>query len=134
LDVPDRARILKLDDPPLAGRARYLAEADQSVLQTIHCGILFIMAFWSGTSYTSFSRLKQALTRLDPEGRLEVLVVDTDGCPELYEFPDLKDKLHGNGEAAWIREGRIICTAWGGSHELAFETFTQHLLSEFREQ
>lgn len=130
MDVPDRARILKLDDPPLAGRVRYFAEADQSVLQTIHCGILFIMAFWSGTSFTSFSRLNQALTQVDPGGRLEVVVVDIDGCQALYEHAELRDKMGGNGETAWIREGCIVCTASCGSHERAFEIYTQHLLNE----
>jgi hypothetical protein len=128
--VPDRARVLKLREPPLAGRARYLAEADRSVIRTIRCGILFVMAFWSGTSIQSFARLKQILSRLDPSGRLEVVVVDTDGCPDLYEVPELVGKLHGNGEAAWVGAGRVICTAAFRSHPAAFETFTRHLLGE----
>jgi hypothetical protein len=130
MDVPDRVRILKLDEPPFAGRVRYLSQADRSVIQTIRCGVLFIMAFWSGTSSTSFSRLKQVLSNLDSAGRLEVVVVDTDGCPDLYEAPELVGKLHGNGEAAWISDGRVVCTATCGSHPNAFETLTRHLLTE----
>lgn len=83
---------------------RYLAEADRSVIQTIRCGILFVMAFWSGASFQSFARLKQVLSRLDSGGRLEVVVVDTDGCPDLYETPELVGK--------------------------AFETFTLRILGE----
>lgn len=127
---PERANQLKLHLPPWAGRVRYESEADRSIISSINRGILFIMAFWSGTSYQSFARLKQALTRIDPEGRLEVVVVDTDGCPDLYEVPELLGKMHGNGEVAWICGGRIVCTAANGSHPIAFEVYTRHLLFE----
>jgi hypothetical protein len=122
------ARTLKHNEPPLAGRVRYLAEADRAVIPTVHCGILFVMAFWSGTAYQSFARLKQVLSRLDPGGRLEDVVVDTDGCLNLHEVPELAGKLHGNGEAAWISAGRVLCTASCGSHPKAFEIYTRHLL------
>lgn len=125
-----RAEILKLNEPPFARRTRYLAEADRSVIQTIRCGILFVMAFWSGTSHRSFAHLKQVLSQNDPAGRLQVTVVDTDGCPDLYETPEFRDKLHGNGEAAWIINGKVICTAALGSHPKAFETFTRYMLDE----
>jgi hypothetical protein len=130
MNVPARARVLKLDEPPLAGRVRYLAEADRSVIPTIRCGILFVMAFWSGTSFQSLTRLKQVLSRLDPSGRLEVVVVDTDGCPDLYQVPELAGRMAGNGEAAWVNAGRVLCTASCGSHPKAFETYTRHLLGE----
>ena len=51
MDGADRSRILKLDEPPLAGRVRYLAETDRTVISAIRCGILFVIAFWSGTSF-----------------------------------------------------------------------------------
>lgn len=130
MDVPERANVLKLNRPPWAGRVRYLAEADRSAIQTIRRGILFVMAFWSGTSFQSFARLKQTLSRLDPDGRLEIVVVDTDGCPDLYEVPELVGKMHGNGEAAWVCGGRIVCTASNGSQPQAFEVYTRHLLDE----
>ena len=130
MDVPDRARVLKLDEPPLVGRVRYLAEADRSVIQTIRCGILFVMAFWSGTSFQSLARLKKTLAQFDPDGRLEVVVVDTDGCPDLYEVPELVGMMHGSGETAWVSGGRVVCTASCGSHPKAFDTYTRHLLGE----
>jgi hypothetical protein len=130
MDAPDQARVLKLDEPPLTGRIRFLPQADRSVIRTIRCGILFIMAFWSGTSFQSFARLKQVLSRLDPAGRLEVVVVDTDGCPDLYEAPELVGKLHGNGEIAWVSAGQVVATAACGSHPKAFRTYTRHLLDE----
>jgi hypothetical protein len=124
----DRARVLNLDQPPFAGRSWYLHKADRSVIQTTHCGILFVMAFWSATSFRSFAHLKQVLSTCDPDGRLEVVVVDADGCPDLYHAPEFLGKLHGNGEAAWINAGRVISTGSIGSDPKAFETFTRHLL------
>ncbi len=48
-DVPDPIKSLHLTPELLASRSiRYLHEADRSVLQTIRCGVLFLMAFWSG--------------------------------------------------------------------------------------
>jgi hypothetical protein len=110
------------------GRVRFLAEADRSVIGTIRLGILFVMAFWSGSSRTAFAHLKTVLSEVDPDGRLEVVVVDTDGCPDLYENPEFLGKLHGNGEAAWIDRGRIVAVATGGSAPDAAEVFTRRLL------
>jgi hypothetical protein len=129
MDASDRTLVLKLHQPPMVGRSRFLSEADRTVIPTIRCGILFVMAFWSGTSFQSFARLKKTLAQLDPAGRLEVVVVDTDGCPDLYEIPELAGKLHGNGEAAWVSGGQIVCTT-RGENPKAFETFMFRLLDE----
>ena len=87
------------------------------------------MAFWSGTSSHSFTWLKRCLLKNDPEGLLEVLVVDTDGCPDLYEVPELLGKMHGNGEVVWILKGRILGTASFGSYPDEFDTLTKQLLA-----
>jgi hypothetical protein len=109
-------------------RIRFLAEADRSVISTIQLGILFVMAFWSGSSRTAFARLKKVLSEVDSDGRLELVVVDTDGCPDLYEAPEFLGNLHGNGETAWIDQGRIVAVATGGSAPDATEVFTRRLL------
>jgi hypothetical protein len=110
------------------GKVRFLAEADRSVIGTIRLGILFVMAFWSVPSRLAFAHLKTVLSELDRNGRLEVVVVDIDGCSNLYEIPEFVQKLHGNGEAAWIDEGRIVTVTTGSSAPDAVETFTRRLL------
>ncbi len=130
MDAVDRARGLNLDEPPLAGRARFLAAADRSVIPSVQCGVLFIVAFWSVSSYQSLARLKEVLTRLDPEGRLEIVVVDIDGSEDLVRAPEFLGKVHGNGEAAWISRGWVVATAACASHPKAFETYTRSLLAE----
>jgi hypothetical protein len=114
----------------LAKRTRFYSAADQSIVSTIRCGVLFVMAFWSGTSRLAFAELKRSFQALDPEGRLELVVVDTDGCPSLYELPEFVGKLHGHGEAAWVLEGKIVCTSGLGYHPECMEPNTRLLLSQ----
>jgi hypothetical protein len=83
-----------------ASKLRFLPEADHSVFSTIRLGVLFVMAFWSGPSRLAFARLKRVLSKVDPDGKLEVVVIDTDGCPNLYDSPEWSGGLHGAGETA----------------------------------
>jgi hypothetical protein len=125
----DRFKSLRALPPSLAGRTRFIAATDRSVIQTIKLGLLFIMAFWSGPSSLGFAKLKQVLTMTDPEGRLELVVVDTDGCPDLYDCPGFKGKLGGYGEVAWIKDGQIVRTTGWGYHPESFEPNTRLLLA-----
>jgi hypothetical protein len=111
-----------------AGRLRFLPEADRSVVASIRFGILFIMAFWSGPARKAFAELKRVLATADPEAQLELVVVDTDGCPDLYELPEFAGKIHGAGENAWVRNGRILWTSGLGYHAESFEPLTRRLL------
>jgi hypothetical protein len=114
----------------LAKRTRFYSSADRTVLGTIHCGVLFVMAFWSGPARLAFQELKRMLEVVDPEGRLEFVVVDTDGCPDLYELPEFVGKLHGAGETAWIRDGQLLRTSGLGYHPECFEPYTRLLLEQ----
>ena len=60
-DIFDPIKALGELPPSLAGRLRFLSEAEQSVFSTIRFGVLFVMAFWSGPSRLAFAQLKQAL-------------------------------------------------------------------------
>jgi len=114
----------------LAARTRFYSEADRAVIGTIRCGILFVMAFWSGPARLAFAELKRVLEAVDPSGRLELVVVDTDGCPDLYELPEFAGNLAGNGEAAWIRCGRVFSNSGRGYQPECFEPSTRRLLIE----
>jgi hypothetical protein len=115
--------------PGHAGRVRYLANCDRSVMGSIPLGVLFVMAWWSGPSRQAFAKLKQVLAEVDPNGRLELVVVDADGCADLAVCPEFAGTLHGNGETAWIREGRVIRTSGIGFHSECFEPNTRELLN-----
>jgi hypothetical protein len=74
--------------------------------------------------------LKRILEAVDLDGDLELVVVDTDGCPDLYELPGFGCILSGAGEAAWIRGGQVVRTSGRGYHPELFEPFTRQLLME----
>jgi hypothetical protein len=117
--------------PALADRTRFYSKADRTVIGTMRWGVLFIMAFWSGPARLAFAELKRVLEAVDPGGRLELVVVDTDGCPDLYELPEFAGKmLAGAGEAAWVQGGRIVRTSGVGYHPECFEPHTRQLLEQ----
>ena len=109
-------------------RIKYVPDADAATVRSIRQGILFLMAFWSVSSVQAFAKLTEILGRLDT-GSLELVVVDVDGSPELYELSELKGKIHGNGETAWVREGKIVATSGLGLNTDCFEPNTLALLS-----
>jgi hypothetical protein len=111
-------------------RIQYLPDSTLSVIADIHCGILLVMAFWSGPSIKAFQQITDILLRLDPDGRLEFVVVDTDGAESFYEHPEFKDKLSGAGEIAWINGGVIQSTSGLGYNPECFEPNTKMLLAE----
>src|SRR5262245_51309911 len=88
-------------------RFRFCAEADESVFATVSRGILFLFAFWSGPAHIAFKRLTQTVAELDPQSCLQFVVVDIDGAARVCESPEFRGRVHGNGEAAWIRDGGV---------------------------
>lgn len=122
--------LAKLSKIPIE-RIWYLPDATTSVIAEINCGILFVMAFWSGPSIKAFHLLTEILARRDPHGSLEFVVIDTDGAESFYEYPAFKDKLSGAGEVAWIRNGVIQCTSGLGYNPDCFEPNTTALLAEW---
>jgi hypothetical protein len=117
--------------PTLDRRTRFYSVSDRTVLATIQFGVLFVMAFWSGPARQAFEELKRVLEAIDTDGRLELVVVDTDGCEDLYHLPEFaKSKLTGAGETAWIRAGKIIQISHHGYHPECFEPYTRQLLDE----
>lgn len=100
-------------------RIRYDPDAEESSVRSIRRGVLFLMAFWSGPSVQAFAKLTEVLARLDAEG-LELVVVDVDGSPDLYDLPEFKGKVRGYGETAWVRDGKIVATSGLGLNTACF--------------
>jgi hypothetical protein len=117
-----------------ARRARFLPEANRSAIGTIRCGVLFFMAFWSGYARQAFTQLKRVLAEVDPDGRLELVVVDVDGCMELDRIPELGGMYlgAGAGETAWVKDGRVVSTSGLGLRPECFGPNTRALLNECR--
>lgn len=129
---PDGLRSLaKYSKLPIE-RIRYVADADDETVRSIRCGILYLMAFWSGPSVQAFAKLTETVGRL-PADNLELVVVDVDGSPALHEIPEFKGKVHGAGETAWVMDGRIIATSGLGLNIACFEPNTLALLTQTKE-
>ena len=129
---PDGLRSLaKYSKLPIE-RIRYVADADVETIRSIRCGILYLMAFWSGYSVQAFAKLTETMRRLNAD-RLELVVVDVDGSPDLYEMPEFKGKVHGAGETACVKDGKIIATSGLGVNVACFEPNTLALLAARQE-
>lgn len=115
---------------------RYVANADVETVRAIERGVLFLMAYWSGTSHESLYRLIEALNER-PDANIELVVIDVDGSLALQSqpIPGMSDVIfsrtgswRGNGETAWFLRGRVIATTLGGPSDKA--AFVQ-ILSTF---
>ena len=111
------------------GRVTYLPDADEEIITSIRRGILFLMAFWSGPSVKAFAKLTEVVAKVDKEGALQLVVVDVDGSPALYDVPEFVEKVHGAGETAWVRDGKIVATSGLGLNIACFEPNTAALLA-----
>jgi hypothetical protein len=125
--LTDPPAVLGLD-PDSPRRVRYFAAADRDVIHLIGPGVLFVMAWWSGPARVAFARLRRVLDGLDPHGRLELAVVDTDRADDLFQLPEFFGKIHGAGETAWVRDGRIVHRSGIGYHPECFGPNTAALL------
>jgi hypothetical protein len=108
LSEPDRTIDLTKESAIPISRIRYCACADPSVIRSIRCGILFVIAWWSGAARLGFRKLTADLGQIDPYGKLEVVVVDTDGCPELYHLSELTGINEGKGVTAAVKDGQVL--------------------------
>jgi hypothetical protein len=52
--------------------------------------------------------------------------------PELYELPEFKGKVHGTGETAWVRDGKIVATSGLGLNTACFKPNTLALISSLK--
>ncbi len=125
---PDGMESLRKYSRMPLGRVRYVANADTKLINEIHCGVLFIMAFWSVPSVKAFSEITEILNRIDSEATLEFVTVDTDGAEPFYTHPEFIGKTGGWGEIAWIKNGVIQRTSGLGYNPECFEPNTRWLM------
>ena len=126
--VPDPMKSLGISPELLATRRfQFLEQADRSIVRPIKCGVIYVMAFWSGPARVAFEALKKSLAEVDPAGQIELVAIDTDGCPDFYLMPEFPRGLGGWGESAWVRDGSIVDVAYGVQD---YETKIRNLLNE----
>ena len=107
---------------------RFVPEADAQTIDSIENGVLILMAFWSGTAVHGFKALSRVLATGEARP-LEFVVVDIDGAINLCDVEEFRGKVHGNGETAWIHQGKIIATSGIGLNIECFRPNTSTLLA-----
>ena len=125
-ELPESLRQASL---PLASRIRFYREADADLIRATRRGVAFVMAFWSAYSLRVYPAFIEAVAKADPDGQLEVMVVDNDGVSAWRDTLKLDEIDGGWGEALWIMDGTIVLTSGFGSHPETFEPNTIQLLA-----
>jgi hypothetical protein len=90
-------------------------------ITSIQKGIVFLMAEWSGQAKWAHKHLTAFLDK--QKSKVEKFVcIDVDREPGVYDLPEFSGKIHGFGEAAVVKDGRIVfVTVLGKDKELADE-------------
>jgi hypothetical protein len=91
-------------------RIRYFDHAGVRELETLDTGVFFILAWWSGPAFIALDHLTKAILSADPAGKIELVIVDTDGIPDLYAYDFLRGKIHGYGECGWKKKEVVVGT------------------------
>jgi len=131
--VPDPMKSLGFTEEFLAHRrARYVGEDKHFAIENVECAALFFMAFWSGPALQGFAELKRVLAEIDPGGRIELVVIDLDGCTEMHKIPGLSVAMlsGGYGETVWVKGGRVVSTTGRGFHPECFDENTRALFEQ----
>lgn len=86
------------------------------------------MALWSGPAVQAFAKLTEVIAKLDPEDRIELVVVDIDGSEALSAVSEFLGAFEGAGETAWVRNGSVVATSGLGLNVECFVPNTGTLL------
>jgi hypothetical protein len=94
------------------GNIIYLAVADEQVIRRMVKGIVFLVAWWSGTSIQPLAEFVRSIAALQPHG-IDVLVIDVDGAEGLCRLPELGQFVtRGAGESLLMINGKIADKAY----------------------
>ena len=65
------------------------------------------MAEWSSSAKMAYKQLTDILAERHTKPE-HLICIDVDREPGVYDLPEFSGKIHGHGEAAVVREGRIV--------------------------
>ncbi|HXC99876.1 MAG TPA: hypothetical protein VN048_11080 [Verrucomicrobiae bacterium] len=95
-------------------------------------GIVFLMAEWSGQAKWAYKQLKDfwELHNGTPE---HLICVDIDREQNVVcALPELAGKIHGYGEAAVVRDGKIVFVTTLGKDKSQIQNRCEELLKFYR--
>ncbi|HCS53138.1 hypothetical protein [uncultured Rubinisphaera sp.] len=131
----NRLQVLQKYSPRIAHRIELISAEELEKIETLDCGILFVMAFWAGTSVRMFEALGRVLREVDEMEKIKLLVVDTDELTDSYKTPPFNSvTMGGNGETFWIRNGEVVYDSKGGLNLECIEPNTLDLVRDCTKQ
>ncbi|MEO6184644.1 MAG: hypothetical protein ABIP71_16380 [Verrucomicrobiota bacterium] len=101
-----------------------------TTIQSIKRGIVFLMAEWSGGAKWGHRHLVAFLEQRGISAE-QLHVLDVDRHPELYDMPEFAGKIHGWGEAAVVRDGRIVFVTVLGKDQSRTQEHCEELLKVY---
>ena len=85
------------------------------------------MAEWSGPAKMAFKQLEDLLAQKHI-GSENVICIDVDREPWIYDLPEFAGKIHGNGEAAVVKDGRVVFETSLGADKTQIQERCEELL------
>ena len=96
-------------------------------ITSVQRGIIFLMAEWSGSAKMAFKQLTDILAQRHTASE-HLICIDVDREPGVYDLPEFFGKIHGNGEAAVVRDGRIVFVTSLGKDKSQMQERCEELL------
>ena len=89
-------------------RVTFDADLATQAPDSMPCGLIFVHAFWAGTSLRALSDFCDSLLRIDAERRIRFVICDIDKIPPRWPALYSNDHSGGNGDAFWVCNGRVV--------------------------
>jgi len=96
----------------------------ESLIEGIECGIIFLMAFWSGPSVQRFKSACYSLEDAVMWERFSFHVVDVDSLNDSDLFTS-SERLGGYGETFWIKDGLLVGSMGEAYSVVRFDELTR---------
>ena len=94
---------------------------------SIACGVIFVHAFWAGSSVKTLKRFCDSLVHVDTDRRLRFVLCDIDSFEEPVPWLYRGDSSGGNGDLFWIHNGLVVARHTA-NRSCDFETTNRNLL------
>lgn len=108
---------------------RVIFDADLRTHQphSLECGVIFVHAFWAGSSGRTLAEFCKSIVRIDTERRLRFVVCDIDEIPGFDPVLYGGDASGGNGDVFWVSNGQVVARHTA-SRSCNFDNANQSLL------
>ncbi len=123
----DRTQSIRRLTGDAFGRVNFDPELSCYRGPSIACGVIFVHAFWAGSSVKTLQRFCTSLMRVDTDRRLRFVLCDIDSFAEPVPWLYEGDSSGGNGDLFWIHNGLVVARHTA-NRTCDFDTTNRNLL------